>query len=288
MRRPEEVKRSLMDIEVPKNLDRLVRRTIAGTEAKMRRERRRRWMGASAAAFVLFLASVNIDRDFAQSLSEVPVLGTMVRVLSFRFDGLENEHVQASIETPVIEGLEDETLQQALNDKYMEESRALYASFMEEMGPIIEQGGHMGVDSGYVVETDTERILSIGRYVVNTVGSSSTTFRYDTIDKEEGLLLTLPSLFADDAYVERISSYLKEEMRTRVASDEGQIYWIDHDMQTGFEAIDPNQSFFLTAEGRLVIVFNKYEVAPGFMGVQRFEIPTSAIEDLLVSDRYIQ
>jgi hypothetical protein len=159
---------------------------------------------------------------------------------------------------------------------------------MEEMGPIVEEGGHMGVDSGFVVETDTDRILSIGRYVVNTVGSSSTTFSYDTIDKEEGLLLTLPSLFVDDTYVERISSYLEEEMADRMAADEGLVYWIDQEMVEGFDTIDPQQSFFLTEEGKLVIVFDKYEVAPGYMGVQRFEIPTKVIEDLLVSDRYIK
>lgn len=288
MRRPEDVKRSLEATVVPEELDLVVRRAIEKTEKAIGRERRRRWLGASAAAFAILAGSVNLSPDFAQSLERIPVVGSVVRVLSFRFDGVESENVHAEIEAPVIKGLEDEKLQQVLNEKYMEESRALYDSFMEEMGPIVEEGGHMGVDSGFVVETDTDRILSIGRYVVNTVGSSSTTFSYDTIDKEEGLLITLPSLFTGDTYVERISTYLKEEMRRRMAADEGQVYWIDQEMVEGFDTIDPQQSFFLTEEGKLVIVFDKYEVAPGYMGVQRFEIPTKVIEDLLVSDRYIK
>lgn len=35
-------------------------------------------------------------------------------------------------------------------------------------------GGHLRVNSGFIVKTDNDRILSVGRYVVNTLGSSST------------------------------------------------------------------------------------------------------------------
>nr|MCX3330750.1 DUF3298 domain-containing protein [Bacillus pacificus] len=34
--------------------------------------------------------------------------------------------------------------------------------------------------------------------------------------------------------------------------------------------------------------FDEYEVAPGYMGVTEFKIPTKVISKLLVGDRYIQ
>jgi len=38
----------------------------------------------------------------------------------------------------------------------------------------------------------------------------------------------------------------------------------------------------------LVISFDKYEVGPGYMGIQEFEIPTEVIADILVSNEYIR
>jgi len=52
--------------------------------------------------------------------------------------------------------------------------------------------------------------------------------------------------------------------------------------------ISPNQNFYITEEGKLVISFDKYEVGPGYMGIQEFEIPTEVIADILVSNEYIR
>jgi len=65
------------------------------------------------------------------------------------------------------------------------------------------------------VKTDTDRILSIGRYVLTVAGSSSTVFKYDTVDKKEGILITLPSLFKDNSYIEIISENIKDQMREK-------------------------------------------------------------------------
>lgn len=37
----------------------------------------------------------------------------------------------------------------------------------------------------------------------------------------------------------------------------------------------------LNASGKLVIVFDEYEVAPGYMGAVSFEIPTEILKDIL-------
>ena len=41
----------------------------------------------------------------------------------------------------------------------------------------------------------------------------------------------------------------------------------------GFESIDEDQTFYLNQAGNAVVVFEKYEIAPGYMGMQEFEIP---------------
>ena len=148
-------------------------------------------------------------------------------------------------------------------------------------------GGHLGIDTGYEVKTDTDQLLSIARYEVNTVGSSSTTMKYDTIDKQNSILITLPSLFKDDKYVDAISSYVVGEMERQMDADEDVSYFLNSEFFEDFETIQADQSFYITADNKLVISFDKYEVAPGYMGVVTFEIPSEILSDLLVSDTYI-
>ena len=149
----------------------------------------------------------------------------------------------------------------------------------------------MGVDTGYEVKTDNEQIFSIGRYVLNTAGSSSTVFKYDTIDKKNQVLITLPSLFKDEQYIPVISKYIQEQMRKQMLADEGIIYWVTgaglENPFDPFERIAEDQSFYINSDGKLVLSFDKYEVAPGYMGVVEFVIPSEILADLLVSDDYL-
>lgn len=283
MNKLDDLKKIYDSTEIPDELEFKVRQSIRRVKMKNGIQIGKKFAMAAVASLVILTGMVNINQSFAMAMSELPVIGAVVKVLSYRFDVIENDNVNADIKAPVISGLEDEALENALNEKYYEESKALYDDFIEDMGEIIEMDGHLGVDSGYVVMTDTDKILSIGRYVVNTVGSSSTTFQYDTIDKEEGVLITLPGLFKDDAYIKRLSDYLIETMKNEMATDDSKVYWVKEDDFAPFETIDANQSFYLTEAGKLVLSFDKYEVAPGYMGVITFEIPTEIISDLLVN-----
>ncbi|NCC80900.1 MAG: DUF3298 domain-containing protein [Clostridia bacterium] len=271
--------------EIPGELEFVVKKTIRRHKMKTITKN---FVLSAAALMLIFTGSINLNQNIAIAMSNVPVVGSIVHVLNFRFDVIENDNVYAKVEAPVIEGLENKELANALNSKYYEESKALYDEFVEEMGDIIAQDGHLGVESGYEIITDTEDILSLGRYTVNIVGSSSTEFKYDTIDKKNNILITLPGLFKDDQYVEIISQYIKETMKEKMEEDDGLVYWVNEEDIEPFENIDANQPFYITPEQKLVISFNKYEVAPGYMGVVKFEIPTEIISHLLVGDMYIK
>lgn len=288
MNKIEDLIKIYCDTEIPDELEYRVRHSIRGAKMKQYTQNIKKTAIALTAALLIFAGMVNLSPNLAMAMSEVPVIGSIVRVLSYRFDVIENENVNAHIETPVIEGLEDDGLQAELNEKYFEENKVLYEEFTQDMEAIMKSGGHMGVDAGYVVKTDTEALLSIGRYVVNTVGSSSTVFQYDTIDKVNEVLITLPSLFKDDQYIERISEYLIKTMDAAMKADADKVYWIKEEDMEPFKLMDANQSFYITDKNKLVISFDKYAVAPGCMGMVEFEVPTEVIGDLLVSDLYIR
>jgi len=293
-----QLKEDYMDIPIPDELDFKVKKAIKQGRKSMKAKDnkakiRKGYIAAAsvAAATVVLTVGVNVSPVLAKGLSDLPVLGGIIEVLTFREYKVDEKNYNADIKVPEIQGLENKELQNSLNEKYLNDSKALYEQFMEEMNELKEAGGgHLGLDNGYVVKTDTEKILSIGRYVVNTAASSSTTFRYDTIDKEKEILITLPILFKDDSYIDIISENIKSQMREQMKSDDSLIYWIEGDNNDfeGFDKISKEQSFYISPEGKLIIAFDKYEVAPGYMGNPEFTIPTEILTDLLMGDEYIK
>lgn len=294
----EMLKKEYTNVPIPAELDFVVRKALKenGVNSSMKNNKFKRIKIAAAsvaAALVVLTVGVNTSPVFAAAMSKVPVVGSIVKVITFREFTVNEDTFNTNIKVPAVQGLENKALESSLNEKYLAENKKLYEEFMADMENLKKNGGgHLGVNSGYEVKTDTDRILSIGRYVVNTVGSSSTKMKYDTIDKKNGILITLPSLFKDDRYVEIISENIKKQMIEQNKADSNKFYWVAGIKQNGnmelFEKISKEQSFYINTEGNLVISFDKYEVAPGYMGIAQFVIPTAIISDILVSNEYIK
>lgn len=271
-------------VPIPDELEFIVKKAV---QQRKKRRMVMNYIAAFTAAALIFIVGINTSPAIATALSEVPLVGSAIKVLTFKHVQVDGGMAQAEIKVPAITNLDNKALESALNNKYMEESRKLYENFMDDMEQLKQNGGgHLGVESGYVVKTDNEQILAVGRYVVNTVGSSSTTFQYDTIDKKDQLLITLPSLFKDERYINLISENIKEQMKQQMEADPNKMYWLEGNL--GFKTIRKDQSFYINSEGKLVISFDKYEVAPGYMGVLEFIIPTDVIADALVSKEYVK
>ena len=294
----QKLKKEYDEISIPDELDFVVKKAfrdsgVYGTERKSIYKR----LGVTAASISIFTTiltvGVNSSPAFAAKLSNIPVVNSIVKILTFREYTIDEDKYKANIKVPSIEGLENKALENRLNEKYISENKKLYEDFIANMEELKKKDdGHLGIESGYVVKTDNENILSIGNYVVNTVGSSSTTFKYDTIDKKNEILITLPSLFKDNRYIEIISESIKEQMREEMKSDSNKIYWIASESGKSnmdiFKEISENQNFYINDKSQLVISFNKYDVAPGYMGIVEFIIPTDILSDILVSNEYIK
>jgi hypothetical protein len=294
----EKLKKEYMNIAIPAELDFKVRKTLKdnGVKSKISNNsfKRVRIAAASiAASFVILTIGLNSSLVFAETLSKVPVISGLVKVLTFREYTVKEDKYNMNIKVPSIHGLENIGLESSLNKKYIDENKKLYEKFNKDMEDIKKSGGgHLGVNSGYEVKTDTDRILSIGCYVVNTVGSSSTVFKFDTIDKKNEILITLPSLFKDENYIDIISENIKKQMIEQNKADNNKFYWVSGIEQKGtvqlFEKISKEQNFYINAEGKLVVSFDKYEVAPGYMGIVQFVIPSEVLSYILVSNEYIK
>lgn len=294
----ESIKKEYMNPPIPPELESRIQKGLQQGRKQQQRNRFKKMIKRTgtlaAAATVLFTVALNSSPAFAASFTEVPLINRVVQVLTIKDYQFDENRYMADISTPAIQGLENKSLEATLNKKYLEDNQERYQQFMKDMEEMEEAGGgHLSVYSDYEIVTDNEQILSIRRTVVNTIGSSSTTHQYDTIDTNKEVLITLPSLFKDEQYIQVISQFVKEEMITKHSQDPNNIYWIEEimeepDLVDVFQEIDPHQNFYINEDHTLVISFDKYEVAPGYMGVVEFEIPTSLLQALLVSDAYLK
>ena len=79
-------------IKVPQNLDTLLERAIRQEKRRMRMVRVFKYASSVAAVFVITaVALLNLNPVFAKAVQDVPVLGDLCRIFTFRQYGFEDE-----------------------------------------------------------------------------------------------------------------------------------------------------------------------------------------------------
>ncbi|WP_347177996.1 DUF4179 domain-containing protein [Sporosarcina thermotolerans] len=143
MSKMDKLKKDYENIDIPEELDGIVRASIS--EEKMKRKKKRPVFRNSligvAAAAILFVGSINVSPAFAKSMVNVPILGSIVEVFTVKQLTVDEGTYQADLSIPVITGLDNEELQAALNEKYMEENRELFEQFEKEIAELKKVGG---------------------------------------------------------------------------------------------------------------------------------------------------
>lgn len=283
MKEFEKAKNEYFAITASEELKRKVEKTMKQNKKK------RAWKTAALAAagvLIVSIGAVNVSPSLAYAVSDVPILGSVVRVVTFDRYEYKDHGYEANIVTPQIEGLLDEDLEDKLNNEFKENAAAVIAAYEADVKELKaefpDEDVHMSIMSDYTVKTDNDDILALDVYIYTASGSSSTIHHFYNIDKKTGQLLTLPGLFKDDAdYVSVISEYITSEMK-RLNAEENGMFFIDGEEENfeGFKEIKPDQNFYINDQGNIVICFDKYEVAAGAQGSPEFEIPNDLIADL--------
>ncbi|MCC9022066.1 anti-sigma-V factor rsiV [Bacillus nakamurai] len=282
-KRLEQLREEYKNVPIPKELDSIVEKAL---QHRPKKKRIIMWpTSAAVAAAVLFTAIVNINPCAAQAMSKIPVIGKVVQAITFVEIKEEKDQSSIHVKTPALSGLSNHELENSINQKYLKESKQLYQEFMKATSKKNKEKWHLNVYSNYETVTDTPDLISIRRDI-QLYGNTQS--RYITIDKKNESLLTLKSLFKDDRYIKVISQNIKEQMKKQMKEDPDKTYWFTDEDIAPFKKIHADQNFYITEHHKLVISFDKYEVAPGYMGVTKFEIPTSVISNLLVGNRYIR
>jgi len=214
-----------------------------------------------------------------------------VRVFNFANYRMEEQGVRANINIAQITSLENQELEDAINSELLADGQALVEQFSRDVADLKARFGeeetiHMAIETYYEVKSSNDEVFSLQVEFFWAAGGSDTSYKFYNVNQKTGELLTLDSLFAEGSdYLSVINDYLIAQMKAETREDGKSIYWVNEDDEfSRFTGIDGNHNFYINEAGHLVIAFDKYEVAPGYVGTPAFEIPTELIADMLASD----
>lgn len=245
----------------------------------------------AAAAAALLVILPNTSAKAAYAMAQIPILGDVIKAVTIREYNYESERFQADIKEVQLEvdqsgeeGIKNPNVDQsvaAINEDIDEMTKRLIERFEEQAAAGESYGG---IYMDHEIMTNTDKWFTLKLDVAEVAGSGTQYQYYYHIDKTTGEIASLKDLFKEGAdYVTPVSENIKKQMRERMAADESLFYWVEEDSEIGFwfEKIKEDQNFYLNETGELVICFDEYEVAPGYMGLVEFAIEKDVIEDIL-------
>ena len=260
---------------------------MADKKDKIKRIRTR--AALTAAAFVgAFLLLPNTSPVIAHAMEQIPVLGKLIEVVTFRDYEYESDRNHADIEVPEIKvelGLpEDQTLEklERTTDEINREIKKITDSLIEEFETYLEEEGHQDILVKSEILTATADYFTLKLLCYQGAGSGYQWNYYYTIDLNTGKRLQLKDVFAEGAdYITPISEAIKEQMQAQMDADENVYYWLDDEIEEwNFKSVTDETSFYINENGNVVIGFNEGDVAPMYMGAVEFEIPGDVLNDI--------
>lgn len=261
---------------------------------------------ATAAAAVLLVILPNTGAEVAYAMGSLPVVGKLFQAVTFRDYQYESERFEANVEVPqiIVEDVEkrgegenekreaenveeenrNEDVQQTV-DEINFDIEQVTNQLIEEFQESAELGESYGtLEIHHETVTDNENYFTLKLSMYRGAGSGYESYKFYTVDKRTGKQIQIGDLFQEGSnYNEILSEDIKEQMRAQMAEDEGQVYWVDYEEvpEWNWERLKDDQNFYFDAEGNIVIVFDEYEVAPGYMGAREFTVERSVFENIL-------
>lgn len=241
-------------------------------------------LSASAAAVVLvFSLSVNLSPAFADAVRDVPVLGSIAEVVTLKNYFEQKDNVSYSVRQPAVaddqgqvqDDVVNQQIQQAI-DTYLADAQQRIEEYKEAY---LATGGteeeflsrNIQVQVDYQVFSQTEDTLSFALYMDENWVNSYGIVKYYNLDLQTGQPLTLQDLLGDNW-----QSMVNEEIAAQIQQQEqeGVPYLID---ESTFSGVTDQTKFYINDQHQIVIVFDKYEIAPGSSGRPEFVLPFTSL-----------
>lgn len=242
-------------------------------------------VAAAAAGFIfttLFLLP-NISASYGQALQQVPVIGDIVRVVTIRNYFYSDDKHEMNIDVPKVEDANN-TAFDSINEDVKTLTDALMHRFYDDLASIGDNG-HSSVYVDYETITNSSRWFTLKLRVHEAAGSSNTYFKYYHFNKCTGKIVKLGDMASDDGFYDAVQQEIESQMLEAMQKDSDLKYWVQDSMfGNDIVSIHAEHNFYWNENGDLVIPFDKYEVAPGYMGTPEFTIEKDLIVDFLLPE----
>lgn len=271
------------DIQIPDELNQVVLKAIKQSERKRKAKSYRGWGAAIAASLAIATTvGVNTNEAFAKEMQKIPVIGQMIKVLTIRSYEQKDDGFKISVEVPGLEAIENDmsNLPKAVNaeiskkcSEYAEEAKQRAEEYKKAF---IDTGGteaeweehHIEIKVWYEIKNQSRDYLSFAVYGTENWTSAFAETSFYNLDLKSMQYLTLRNLLGDQ-YIQRANESIKAQIKAREEAEDVS-FWTGE--EGGFETIGEQTRFYINAKGNPVIVYGKYEIAPGTLGEVEFEI----------------
>lgn len=255
----------------------------------LNRTRYMRVAATAAAMFISFVALPNTSSVIAHAMEQIPILGKLVQVVTFReYEYISDRNV-ADVEVPEIK-LEEQMDKNEVVKKLERTTDEINVEIQNITDELVKQfETHVEDEKGYqeiIVKSNvlatTQDYFTLKLFCYQGAGSGYQWNYYFTIDLNSGERLQMQDIFKDGAdYITPISENIKEQMQAQMAEDDMVRYWLDQEIEEwNFKTITDETAFYLNESGNVVICFNEGDVAPMYMGAVEFEIPAEVLSDI--------
>ena len=286
-----EGKKEYLDMQIPEELHQRMNDVIK-LDRKRRNERKvicmiKRTMASAAACLVIFAAGLNTSAAFAETAAGLPVIGGLARVLTVRSYHASEGDINLDMEVPAIENTSgDAAFTEAVNQEiekivndYTAQAEQEFAAYKEAFfatGGTEEEwnGRQMDILVDYEVKYQKDPVLSLELTAAKGWVAASEERHYYNLDVASGRELTLSDVLGDD-WKNIANEEIDRQIQERIAADPSASFfgYGDNELtEAKFTSVSEDTEFYLNAEGDVVIVFPKYEIAPGYMGILEFTI----------------
>ncbi|CAH2215442.1 DUF3298 and DUF4163 domain-containing protein [Tepidibacter aestuarii] len=279
-----DLKHEYDSIPIPSELEDLVNSTIKNYEKNnKKRVSYTRNLALAASIFVvftgMFVTTLNTNRSFAQSISKVPIIGSIAKLLTFKDYEIHSDVVDAEVKIPKVDGLSDKKLEQKINDEIYEKMKLgvkeAEERAMEYKEAYIATGGteeefkerKIKVTVDYELKSVNDNIISFIVYQYESLAAAYAETYYYSIDIKNNKMINIDDMLGKD-YKKIIDKSVYAQIEER-KKDENNIFF---EGEMGFNGIKEEPNFYINEDGKVVVVFDKYEIAPGYMGEQEFVI----------------
>lgn len=264
------------EFTLPEDFAGRVFQTCASLEEKTvhtKKSALRRWMIGVAAALAVFIAVPNLSAPAAQAMEKVPVLGAVVKVITFRHYTFEGKNTHADVAVPEVQGSGKAT--SSVNEDVKAYTDRLVKQFKKD---VAAGGEHESLDISYKVLADTDSWFTLRVDGLEVQASGYEFSRIYNIDKATDKTVTLGGLFRSGSdWKKTLDAELVRQMKAQMAdAASGKTYFLED-----FQGVKDDQNYYFDKDGNLVIAFDEYEIAPGSMGPVEFTVAKTGYQSLL-------